>query len=85
MREARAADVAQLMLRTVEGCQSDLMACFDLLVESNSPGSHALADLEQDLFAVHRSLNLLRVQAKRFAFRGVQPCHLLRSPATGEG
>lgn len=82
MREPRAREVGLLVVRTVESCQADLTACFDLLVEAEgSAAAPALQLVQDDLFAVHRALNLLRVQARRLAGVQLEPCQLLRRPA----
>lgn len=70
MRELRGEAVAELVEATVHRCQADLLACSDLLAESEGKRLQALED---ELYAAHRALNLLRVEARK-----VSVCALLR-------
>lgn len=74
--ESKRKAVGELVVVAVEVCQADLCACFDLLAEADDP--QAADVLEDELFAAHRALNLLRVAARRVA--GPEVCSLLRRP-----
>lgn len=70
MHSARGSDVAEWAEAAADRCQADLLACSDLLAEGDG---QRLVALQDELFAVHRALNLLRVEARRLSV-----CALLR-------
>jgi hypothetical protein len=76
MRKARGVDIAAVMVTSVQACQRDLTACYDLLCEVDEP---ARAALEAPLFGAYRALALLNVGALRMAADGGEPCRLLTS------
>lgn len=70
MRSVRGNAVAEWVEAAANRCQADLLACSDLLAEGEG---RRLVALEDELFAAHRALNLLRVEARK-----VSVCALLR-------
>lgn len=71
MRRVGGEAVAEWIEAAANRCQADLLACSDLLAEGE--GSKRVEALEDELYAAHRALNLLRVAARRVGL-----CALLR-------
>lgn len=72
MRELERVELARLLVGCVSGCQRDLSAVFDLVVEFDEP---MLVQLEPRLFAAHRALGELSMQGRRIV--ASDPCWLL--------
>lgn len=67
-------EVGGLVALAIERCQAELVVCFDLLVEGDGTAAEAVAP---EFFAVHRSLEDLRIEAQTWR-AGSVPCALLR-------